>query len=101
MAIDLSTIRSRLRGKVALAFAGVVAVLALASAAALVLEGSATGATATMMAVPRLQGTIGPGFTISLSDRPGAAPQGRPVHLRRCGQVEHPQLHAQGSGSDE
>jgi hypothetical protein len=64
MAIDLNTIRSRLRGKVALAFAGVVAVLALASAAALVLEGSATGAT--VMAVPRLQGTIGPGFTISL-----------------------------------
>jgi hypothetical protein len=67
MASDLNGIRACLRGKVALAFAGaLMAVVALAAAAALVVVGSATGSTATAMAVPKLQGTIGPGFTISL-----------------------------------
>ncbi len=33
--------------------------------------GIATGATATTMTVPKLQGTIGPGFTISLKDAHG------------------------------
>jgi hypothetical protein len=58
MASDVNT-RTCLRGKVA-------AVVALASAAVLVVVGSATGSTSTATAVPRLQGTIGPGFTIAL-----------------------------------
>jgi hypothetical protein len=67
MASDLGKTGRYLQGRLALAFAGVlVVVVALASAGALVVVGSATGATATRMAVPRLQGTIGPGFTISL-----------------------------------
>ena len=43
----------------------------LASAAALVAVGIATGASATTGAVPKLQGTIGPGYTISLKDAHG------------------------------
>jgi plastocyanin len=42
----------------------------LVSAAALVVVG-ATGARASTMAVPKLNGTIGPGFTISLKNRNG------------------------------
>ena len=80
MASDLNKTRTHLRGTVALALACVlVAVVAFASAAALVVVGSATGATATRMAVPRLQGTIGPGFTISL--KRGTAP----VRLLKAG----------------
>ena len=45
--------------------------LAVASAAALVAVGIATGATATTTAVPKLRGTIGPGFTISLKNAAG------------------------------
>ena len=45
--------------------------VALAPAAALVAVSIATGATATTMATPRLQGTIGPGFTISLKNAQG------------------------------
>jgi len=59
MASDLNTIRTCLWGKIA-------AVVALASAAALVVVGGADGSTQTTMAVSKLQGTIGPGFTISL-----------------------------------
>ena len=44
---------------------------ALASAAALVAVGIVTGATATATAVPKLHGTIGPGFTISLKNANG------------------------------
>jgi plastocyanin len=43
--------------------------VALASAAMLVAVGIATGATT--LAVPKLQGTIGPGFTISLKNAHG------------------------------
>jgi hypothetical protein len=43
----------------------------LASAAALVAVGIATGASATTVAVPKLQGIIGPGYTISLKDAHG------------------------------
>jgi plastocyanin len=43
----------------------------LASAGALVAVGIAPGATATGMAVPKLRGTIGPGFTISLKNAHG------------------------------
>jgi hypothetical protein len=42
----------------------------LASAAAMVAV-DATGATASTMAVPKLNGTIGPGFTISLKNPSG------------------------------
>jgi hypothetical protein len=45
--------------------------VALAFAAALVAVGITTGATATTVAVPKLNGTIGPGFTISLKDAHG------------------------------
>lgn len=45
--------------------------VALASAAALVAVGIATGTTANTMAVPKLRGTIGPGFTISLKNANG------------------------------
>jgi plastocyanin len=45
--------------------------VALAFAAALMVVGITTGATATTMAVPKLHGTIGPGFTISLKDAHG------------------------------
>ena len=43
----------------------------LASAAALVAVAIATGASATTGAVPKLQRTIGPGYTISLKDAHG------------------------------
>jgi hypothetical protein len=43
----------------------------LASAGALVAVGIATEATATSMAVPKLRGTIGPGYTISLKNANG------------------------------
>jgi hypothetical protein len=43
----------------------------LASAAALVAVGIAAEATATPMAVPKLRGSIGPGFTISLKNAQG------------------------------
>jgi hypothetical protein len=45
--------------------------VALAFAAALMAVGITTRATATTMAVPKLHGTIGPGFTISLKDAHG------------------------------
>ena len=45
--------------------------VALASAATLVAVGIATVATATTMAVPKLNGIIGPGFTISLKNAHG------------------------------
>ena len=45
--------------------------LAVAFTAALVAAGIATGATATTTAVPKLHGTIGPGFTISLKNAHG------------------------------
>jgi plastocyanin len=44
---------------------------ALMSVATLVAVGVATGATATMMAVPKLHGMIGPGYTISLKNAKG------------------------------
>jgi plastocyanin len=43
----------------------------LASAGALLAVGIATGGDATAMAVPKLHGTIGPGFTISLKNAQG------------------------------
>ena len=45
--------------------------VALASAAALVAVSIVTAATATTMVVPKLHGTIGPGFTISLKNAKG------------------------------
>jgi plastocyanin len=45
--------------------------LAVAFTAALVAVAIATGATATTTAVPKLRGTIGPGFTISLKNAHG------------------------------
>ena len=45
--------------------------LAVAFTAALVAVGISTGATATTTAVPKLQGTIGPGYTISLKNAHG------------------------------
>ena len=45
--------------------------LAVVSAAALVAVGIAAGATATATAVPKLRGTIGPGYTISLKNAHG------------------------------
>jgi plastocyanin len=45
--------------------------LAVASAAALVAVGIAATATATTTAVPKLHGTIGPGYTISLKNAHG------------------------------
>jgi plastocyanin len=45
--------------------------LAVVSAAALVAVGIAAGATATTTAVPKLHGTIGPGYTISLKNAHG------------------------------
>ena len=45
--------------------------LAVASTAALVAVGIATGATATTTVVPKLRGTIGPGYTISLKNAQG------------------------------
>jgi plastocyanin len=45
--------------------------LALASAATLVAVSIAMGATATTMVVPKLHGTIGPGYTISLKNARG------------------------------
>ena len=45
--------------------------VALASAAALVAVSIVTAATATTMVVPKLHGTIGPGFTISLKNARG------------------------------
>jgi len=45
--------------------------VALAFAAAMTAVGITTEATATTMAVPKLHGTIGPGFTISLKDAHG------------------------------
>jgi plastocyanin len=45
--------------------------VAFASAATLVAVGIATVATATTMAVPKLNGIIGPGFTISLKNAHG------------------------------
>jgi plastocyanin len=45
--------------------------VALASAAALIAVGIAAGTTATTMAVPKLRGNIGPGFTISLKNANG------------------------------
>jgi hypothetical protein len=45
--------------------------LAVAFTAALVAVGIATGATATTTAVPKLRGTIGPGYTISLKNAQG------------------------------
>jgi hypothetical protein len=80
MASDLARIRACLKAKLALAFAGtLVVVVGLASGSALVVVGSATGAMASTVAVPRLQGTIGPGFTISL--KRGIAP----VRLLKAG----------------
>jgi plastocyanin len=43
----------------------------LASAATVVAVVTAMGATATTMAVPKLHGTVGPGFTISLKNAHG------------------------------
>jgi plastocyanin len=43
----------------------------LASACALVAVGISPGATATAMAVPKVRGTIGPGFTISVKNARG------------------------------
>ena len=43
----------------------------LATAAALMAVAITTQATATTMAVPKLRGTIGPGYTISLKDAHG------------------------------
>src|SRR5512133_1430879 len=45
--------------------------LTVAFAAALVAVGIATEATATTTAVPKLRGTIGPGYTISLKNAAG------------------------------
>ncbi len=45
--------------------------VALTSAATLFAVGVAAGATARTMAVPKLHGTIGPGFTISLKNAEG------------------------------
>ena len=45
--------------------------VALTSAATLVAAAVATGATATTLAVPKLKGTIGPSFTISLKNAQG------------------------------
>ena len=45
--------------------------VALTSAATLLAAGVGTGATATTMAVAKLHGTIGPGFTISLKNANG------------------------------
>jgi plastocyanin len=45
--------------------------VALASAAALVAVSIVTTATATTMVVPKVHGTIGPGFTISLKNARG------------------------------
>jgi plastocyanin len=45
--------------------------VALTSAATLAAVGVVTGATATAMATPKLHGTIGPGFTISLKNAQG------------------------------
>ena len=45
--------------------------LAVAFTAALVAVGIATGATTTTTAVPKLRGTIGPGYTISLKNAQG------------------------------
>ena len=45
--------------------------VALSSVAALVAASIAIGATATTTAVPKLHGTIGPGFTISLKNASG------------------------------
>jgi plastocyanin len=45
--------------------------VALTCAAALVAAGVVTGAMATVTAVPKLHGTIGPGFTISLKNAHG------------------------------
>jgi hypothetical protein len=67
MATDLNPNPTRYRGKVVLTLVGtLVAGLALASAVPLVVAAKATGATANRLAVPKLQGTVGPGFTISL-----------------------------------
>ena len=80
MASDLARIRACLKAKLALAFAGtLVVVVGLASGSALAVVGSATGAMVSTVAVPRLQGTIGPGFTISL--KRGIAP----VRLLKAG----------------
>jgi plastocyanin len=46
-------------------------IVALTSAATLVAVGVATAAMTTAMAVPKLHGTIGPGFTISLKNANG------------------------------
>jgi plastocyanin len=46
-------------------------IVALMSAASIVAVGVGTGATATTMAAPKLHGTIGPGFTISLKNANG------------------------------
>src|SRR5262245_43897288 len=46
-------------------------IVALASSAALVTVGIATGAVATARAAPTLHGTVGPGFTISLKNGQG------------------------------
>jgi plastocyanin len=46
-------------------------IVALTSAATLLAVGVATGVTATTMALPKLHGTIGPGFTISLKNAHG------------------------------
>jgi plastocyanin len=43
----------------------------LPAAAALVAVGVVTGVTATAMAAPKLHGTVGPGFTISLKNAQG------------------------------
>ncbi len=45
--------------------------VALMCAATLVAAGVVTGAMATVTAVPKLRGTIGPGFTISLKNAQG------------------------------
>jgi hypothetical protein len=46
-------------------------IVALTSAATLLAVGVATGVTARTMAVPKLHGAIGPGFTISLKNASG------------------------------
>ena len=46
-------------------------IVALTSAATLLAVGVASGVTATTMAAPKLHGTIGPGFTISLKNAHG------------------------------
>ena len=46
-------------------------IVALTSAATLLAVAVATGATATTVAVPKLHGTIGPSFTISLKNANG------------------------------